>query len=394
MNPLLQPSVQEYLLQNENEDESILLLKKQTIHGVKASLIAQQIIGRKKAKLKIPIYYDTKTILYPPPLHIEQCSSQATATFKASQFSGEKIADLSGGFGVDSALFSSSFQQVSYIEPDQQLFDLAKHNHEALTLFNIKHYNDTAEGFLEKSEALFDLIYIDPSRRDAANKKVFKFSACNPNIVSLIPHLLKITKRVLIKASPLHDIQQGINELQHATEVMVLSVDNECKELLFVLESDSVFDCQIRAVDLDRGGTVKSSFIFQKGEELKAEVNFATPKSYLYEPSASVLKAGPFKLISSRFKIDKLAPNTHLYTSDNLISDFPGKSFQVHAQVKANAKSIGALLGDNKPNITTRNYPLTPEELKKKLKLKDGGDKFIIGCAGQQQKFLLLATKV
>ncbi|MEQ9592722.1 MAG: hypothetical protein RLN86_08995 [Cyclobacteriaceae bacterium] len=394
MNPLLKPEVQDFIRQNENANETALLLRKQPIYGVSASLVAQQIIGRRKAKQKIQQYYDTPSILYPSPVYLEQSSSQATAAFKASKFLGQRAVDLTGGFGVDCFFLSKSFSEASYVEPNSSLFEIALHNHRLLQANNITHFNTTAEAFLESSAKPRDLLYLDPSRRNNLQGRVFRFSQCQPNVLDLLPSMLKIAKQIVIKASPLHDIQLGIKELNMVSAVFVIAVNNECKELLFVLRPDKSEDVSVEAVDLDPLGNTRHRFSSHIWEEEQASCEYSQPAKYLYEPSAAVLKAGAFKLIAQRFGVAKLATNTHLYTSNKIIEDFPGKVFEVVTSLKANPKSFREFLPDNKANIITRNYPLTNAALKKKLKVNDGGEKFIIGCSGESERYLLLATKV
>jgi 16S rRNA G966 N2-methylase RsmD len=395
---IIQPNVQEFILESENADEKKLLLSKKEILGIPSTVIANQISGRRKAKLKLPTWHQTKGIVYHSNLAIEQSSSEATAKFKIAIVkqlikSKHSMADLTGGFGVDSFFLSKLFDQINYVESNKELVEIVTHNHHQLQATNIQHHTQTAEEFLKNTISQFDLIYIDPSRRDENAKKVFRLSDTKPNVVALQTKFFDRTDFILIKASPLLDIQMALKELTNIQKVVVVSVGNECKELLLLATKDLEGEPIIEAVDLTIIGEVNQSLSFQLSEEQSAEIKFSDPLHYLYEPNSAILKSGAFKLVGRRNGIFKLGKNTHLYTSTEFVKDFPGRTWAIE-HINPTEKKLNKLLVDGKANVTTRNYPLTPEELKKKLKLKDGGSKFLIGCSGQHKKFLLLATIV
>lgn len=393
---LLQKNVQEFIEQHAQDDEQQLLLRHKTILDIPASVIAWQISGRRKAKTKIPLYFNSSHIVYPPGLNLEQSSSEETAIFKTSILSDSlaskyKLIDLTGGFGVDSLFFSKIFKQINYVEPNQELLEYAKHNHQTLRAQNIEHINSTAEDFLDSFSGETDCFFIDPSRRTNSNQKVFRLAECEPNIVALLPQLFEHSKHLLVKAAPLLDLQQGLRELKAVRHVWVVSVKNEVRELLFLCEKDFRGDPDITAVNLSSGN---EAFSFKIPEEKITEVDFSDPLNYLYEPNASILKAGAFKMIAKRFSLHKLHPSTHVYTSETLVNDFPGRIFKTEALLKADIKSAAANFPEGKANVITRNYPLTPDELKKKLKLQDGGDRYLIGCSAEKQKFLIAAQRL
>lgn len=390
---LLREDVQRFIKDHEKEDENALVLKRKEILGLPTAEIAQQIVGRRKAKTKLPLYYSTKNIIYPPKLNLEQCSSDKTAQFKASIRSGKLAADLTGGFGIDSYFLSKNFKKVIYIEHNEALLQIAKHNHNMLDSSDIYHQCTTAESFLNINKDHFDLLYIDPSRRSNTNQKVFKFSECSPDVVSLLPALVKTSKSVLIKASPLIDIKQGLTELGYVAKVFVVGFDNECKEVLFLI-GDQTKEPIVEVVDLSEGNSKSGHFAFSLSEEKKSTVLYDEPHGYLYEPTAMMLKAGPFKLVSKRFGLKKLSSNTHLYTADKIIPDFPGRIFKIETFLKSNSKSVHEAIKEGQANIISRNYPLSPSQLKNKLKLKDGGDQFVIGFSGRTKKYLVLASRV
>lgn len=400
LSDLLSSDVQSFIHQHENDDVKQLVLKHKLIHGMPSNIIADQLNGRRKAKEKLPTLYQTKGILYPPGINVEQSSSEKTADYKATIFSqqdaelkNESLVDLSSGFGVDSFFFSKIFKVVHYVEPNQNLLEISKHNHQQLGANNIQHHNTTAEVFLESSKHTFDFAYIDPSRRASGNQKVYSLNDCEPNIVVLQDTIFTKAHSLLIKASPLFDIQQGLKELKYVQQVFVVSVDNECKEVLFLCLKNFTGEPQIVASNILSNNRI-DSFSFEFLKERSIEVSYSEPLSYLYEPNASILKAGAFKTIAKEFKVRKLHPSTHLYTSDHLIQNFPGRIFKVESFVKADPKTLKEFFSEGKANITTRNYPLSVEELKKKTGLKDGGDKFLIGFSGMKAKHLVVATRV
>ncbi len=385
--------VQEYIFAHTNEDEKKLLLKHKFILGLPAVLIVQQIVARKKAATKLPSFYKTKGIVYPPSLNLEQSSSEATAKFKSEIIRreiGEKLkaADLTGGLGIDSFFLCGSAESLDYIEQNAELSNIALHNHSLLTT-KIYHHNKTSEDFFRSNSRSYDFIYIDPSRRDSKARKVFSLSDCTPDITQLLPVLLNHTDFILLKASPLLDIKQGLKELNGVKKVIVVSVANECKELLFLIQKDFGGEPWIETYNLDAEGKIKHAFKFNFSEEGEASSNFSGPLKYLCEPNASILKSGAFKSIGIKFELDKIDTNTHLYTSNDLKTDFPGRIFEIE-QLSFDSK----MLAGRQVNIITRNYPLTPDELKKKLKLRDGGEKFIIAFSGQEKKYLVLAKRL
>jgi hypothetical protein len=393
---LVLPEVQQFILEHEQDDEKKLILKHRTIHHVPSSIIADQISGRKKAKTKLPLYYKSSNIVYPPGLNLEQSSSEETAVFKAMALNSNAgkakiLADLTGGFGVDSYFFSNAFKKVHYIEPNASLLSFARHNHEILQAKNIEYNNSTAEDFIKSYPTKLDCVFVDPSRRNKSNQKVFKLSDCEPDVPVLLPDIFQKTDCLLIKTSPLLDIQQGIKDLKHVEKVWIVSVDNECKELLFLCRGGYSDEPKIIAINLH---TDQLPFEFSMTEEKECVSKFSEPLTYLYEPNASILKAGAFKIVGEEFSLFKLQISTHLYTSPELIQNFPGRIFKIIRPVKPDPKTLKEIFTEGKANVITRNYPLSPEELKKKTKLKDGGELYLIGFSGQKEKYLTAATRI
>lgn len=398
---LLSNEVQSFIQKHQHDDTHQLLLKYKTVNNIPISSIVDQIIGRKKASEKLPSWYHHPDTIYPPSLNIEQASSEQAATLKINildkelggRLQDKTIIDLTGGFGVDSFKFSQAFKHVHLVEPNINLLEVTKHNLRNFGVTNISYHNATAEQFLHSlpEDTRTDMIYIDPSRRTNGNKKVFSLRDCEPDVVKLQEKMGQITDCWLVKCSPLLDIDTGLKQLSYGKKVFVLSIHNECKELLFYCDKKTNFGIFIEAIDLK---DTEQPFSFLLSDERTAEVHYAEPLKYLYEPNAAILKAGAFKMIASVFDIYKLHPNTHLYTSDNLISNFPGRIFELVSTAKSDRKEISFFFPERKANVITRNYPLSVEALRKKISLKEGGDRYLIACSGIKKKYLLVANRL
>jgi hypothetical protein len=396
---LLQKEVQQFITEHEHADSRNIALNQKEIAGVAAAVLAAQIAARKKTQSKIPIYYQTSNIIYPPSLNLEQSSSQATALFKAhlvkSLFPGKEIqlADLTGGFGIDSFFLSKSCHSLWHVEPNKALQEIAEHNHKQLGAATIQYVNSTAEEFLKSNTLAFDLLYIDPSRRKE-NQRVHNLSDCIPNVPDLQKTLIEQAEYLFIKTSPLLDIHAVLKTISFVKAVFVVAVENECKEVLYLSQRNFSGPPLIEAIDLTSEGVVKNSFPFTFEQESETIPEFSDPLTYLCEPNAAVLKAGAFKSIAHTFDLLKIHRNTHLYTSSLPVKDFPGRVFRIEQLVRADVKELHALLPDQKVNVITRNYPLSAEQLKNKLKLKDGGEKYLIAFSTEHKKMVLLCSRL
>ena len=392
---------EKYFVQaNLHGDVSALALKLGRFSDVNARLVLQQIAGYQAIEQKIPSWYKHSDLLFPPSLSLEQCSSEATAEYKHQLV--EKLpdihcmADLTGGFGVDCFFLAKGLEKVLYVERQAELCDLAKNNFEVLGLKQIQVVQgdgvEVVKAFTKKN---FDLIFLDPARRDNKGGKVVALSDCEPDLTLLKPLLLENAKYVLVKLSPMLDISLALKSLPETVEVHVVSVDGECKELLFLLKSGSSPEFpQINCVNI-RSKDEDQLFRFKKGEELSAECVYAeTPGSYLYEPNASLLKAGAFSILTQAFDVKKLHPNSHLYTSDQLIPNFPGRAFQIESVFPFHPKDLKMQLGGiQKANITVRNFPNTVAEIRKKTKLREGGDVYLFATTLLDEKKVLISCK-
>lgn len=350
--------------------------------------IINQINGMQRAKKKLPAFYNNDKIVYPSPLSLEQCSSEETAIYKSSLVEGDSMIDLTGGFGVDSYYFSKKFDKAHYVEPNPALFKVVNDNFKQLSANNIKTHLATAEEFIDKWDEKVDLVYIDPSRRDES-KRVFKLEECTPNIVALLPAILSFTNKVLIKTAPLLDIKQGIKDLPYVSKVIVVSVKNECKEVLFLVEKNAPANVLVNCVNL---ATNQPPFSFSFLDE-STTPEYAAPLHYLYEPNSSILKAGGFNSVGKYFNLKKIAKNSHLYTSDVLVADFPGRVFKIEDSCSYNLKEFKKL-GIKQANITTRNFSDSVDRVKKKLKLTDGGSNYLFSTTDLNNKsVILICTK-
>jgi hypothetical protein len=396
----LTPEEQEFIASHLTDDPASLLLRQKTNSGLRLREIAAQLTARQKARHKLPSWYAHPALIFPPPLSVEQASSERTAAYKASLLnqpdtpSGKPnlLIDLTGGMGVDAAAFAEQANQVIYVESQANLAELAAYNLPRLGATNIEFRSDNGLHFLQNFDGYADWIYLDPARRDSRGGKVVRLEDCEPPIADWYDLLLVKAKQLLIKTSPLIDIEASLRTLKGVTDVYVVGVDNECKEVLFVLSNESVEDVRVTAVNL-RSKAVDEHFRFVRAAEKQVNILFGPPDRYLYEPNSSILKAGAFRAVADGFKLTKIAPNSHLYTSNTLVDHFPGRVFEVIDTCKPDRKSVRTLVPDRKANLTIRNFPESVEALRKKLELTDGGDTYIFATTLLDGSKRLLITQ-
>jgi predicted O-methyltransferase YrrM len=389
---LTSPEAKKFIEQNKDVPVEELLLRERKKNSVHTPMLIAQIEGRSKAQKKLPSWSMVPDLIYPVKLSMEQCSSERTASYKAGLVSGSLLADLTGGFGVDTAAFAQAVEEVVYVEQNEELAAIAAHNFLQLGQDNIRVVTGASELFLQQSSDAFDWLYIDPARRKEGNK-VVRFADCTPDITALTTLFWEKTKGVLVKTSPLMDIDQAVRELSCVKEVHIVAVDNECKELLFVLDQNAAENSlKLTAVNI-RSSKPTEVFSFYKTEEQEAEVAYHAPQKYLYEPNAALLKAGAFKLPAVRMGLYKLHASSHLYTSEQLAENFQGRVFEVYDQVKYTKKDLQAALPEGRANITVRNFPDSVADIRKKTGLRDGGDVYIFATRDWQQKPVLLLTR-
>ena len=360
----------------------------------------QQVEGRQRTHDKLPTFAQIEDWWYPVRLSCEQCSSEATARYKAAIIRqlGEKqdiLIDLTGGYGVDTYFLSEQTTQAHYVERNEELCRIAQHNFQIANK-PIHVHNTSAEDFLAQyplagsvsSDVKKEVVvYLDPARRDAHGGKVFRIEDCEPNIIRILPSLRAISNTILIKFSPMLDITSALQSLGNEWDVHVVALHNEVKEIIFITGNN-----RIHAVNILHEGN--DQFSFTRSEEKSALCAMADCIcEYIYEPNAAIIKAGAFRLVSERYQLHKLDHNTHLYTADQLIEDFPGRVWKVIAQPIKNQRDIAAL-GIQRAAILTRNYPLTPEELRKKFKVQESDSHFLIGARIATKPTLILAERI
>ena len=372
----LSEDTQRFILEHQKDDVRSLALQASKYPQVDMPTAITQISGRQIAAEKIPSWKELDTIWYPRHLSMEQCSSELTARYKASLIQGGSLTDLTGGFGIDCAFLAAGFRTATYVERQDDLCEIAAHNFPVLGLSHIHVKNEDGVNYLREMEPV-DCIFIDPARRNENGGKIVAIKDCEPDVVELEELLLKKADRVMIKLSPMLDLSQALKELAHTQEVHIISVNNECKELLIVLGKEVIDKVFIHCVNLTSSGA--QHFTFTREQERDCECIYAEQiGKYLFEPNASLLKAGAFRILTSSFPIYKLHPNSHLYTSNEPVESFPGRVFRITGQYSLNKKEIKELLADvKKANIAIRNFPSTVDELRKRLKLKDGGSVYL-----------------
>lgn len=388
---------QQFILKHESDDIRQLALKAKSYPGIDMSIAIKQIAGRQIAKHKIPSWNQCENIIYPKHLSMEQCSSEATALYKAALCKGDILIDLTGGLGVDFSFMAKNHKQAYYIETQYELTELAQCNFNTLNLNQSKVIQDDAVSFLNSFDGIADTIFIDPARRNDTGKKTVLIEDCTPNLLEIDNLLTTKAQRVIIKLSPMLDITHALNSLSNVTEVHIISVNNECKELLFIkdkVRKDE--DIQLICINL-LTNKKDESFTFIKAEENTSSISHTDePKRYLYEPNSSILKAGAYRSLGTRYGLMKLHPNSHLYTSDTLIDSFPGRKFQIKEVISPNKKEIKAHFKDiTQANIATRNYPFSVADIRKQTKLKEGGTDYIFATTlANEKKVLILCQKV
>lgn len=357
-------------------------------------LVSNQLLFLEKLPNKMPQWEAFTGLLAPSRVSFEQSSSEFTGNFKTSILNGKKGIDLTGGFGIDSFHLSQNLDSFIYIEQNTELSEVVDYNFKLLGLKNIEIKNTTIEEFLLKSPNKFDFVFLDPARRNDQNKKMVGIEDCQPNLLEIKDQLLSISPVILVKYSPLLDLSISINQLKNIHKIFILAEKNEVKEVLFLIKNTEEFNPEIECVNLNSKNIVER-FNYYYDEEKTAESNLSEPKAFLYEPNAAILKAGAFKQIGTKLNLNKLGVHSHLYTSATELVNFPGRSFKIIKIMNFDKKKIKAALESEKANITCRNFPLKPEEIRKKIGIKDGGDQYLFFTEDKnKQKVVILCDKL
>ena len=425
---MLNEATRQFVCQHSDDDVRRLALQAHATPDVDLPMALDQIRGRQTARQKLPSWAAIDGIVYPPHLSMEQCSSEQTAQYKAqllarllqSEFSMKSaknidFIDLTGGFGVDFVAMAQAVSEFSgksndarqsrffYVERDRHLCDLARYNFPLLGLPDVEIVCDTAENFLYSSSFLVPpsskIIFVDPARRDAHGQRTYALADCTPNVLQILDELLKIADFIVLKLSPMLDWHRAVEELKTVSEVHIVSVANECKELLLVIQKKAqktrifcVNDQQTFSYEVENN---------EKTVPCIAETASLSEKNRLFVPNSSVMKAGCFAELCDRFRLAPLAPNSHLFvktdeseSSDEKIDDFPGKIFQISAISSMNKHDLRDHFKEiDRANIATRNFPMKPEDLRRRLKLREGGDNFIFATTLANGKHVLILCK-
>lgn len=385
---------------NEHLDDDVRTLALQACRNkdVDLSWALNQIQGWQTARYKLPSWAAIDGLVYPPHLSMEQCSSEQTALYKCGILKRLPLAcrktliDLTGGFGVDFSYMAKCCDNAVYIELQEHLCETARHNFGLMELNHVCVIQGDAEEVLREltTEPASTLLYLDPARRDINSSRTYAIADCSPNVLELLPELFKASSHMLIKLSPMLDWHKAVSDLgSHVAEVHIVSVKNECKELLILLSADHEGEPNIHCVNDNQSLTYTPSQ--DKGTPLIAD---KIKYNYLYEPNAAIMKAGCFAILSRRYPVSSIALDSHLFVSAEIIVDFPGRKFVITDITTMNKKELAsALNGLTCANIAVRNFPMSAQELRKRLRLADGGDTYIFGTTSASGQHVIYLCK-
>lgn len=390
------PEEQDFILQHQQHDVAQLMLQAGRYPHLPVQELVQQIKARQKATQKLPTWVQHPQAVFPVALSVEQSSSEETAAYKASLVSGKLLVDLTGGFGVDSLYFARRFAQVVHVEQNQELQEVAEYNFGLLGAANIQSINATAEDFLQTFEGKADVLYLDPARRGHHEQKLHLLQDCEPDVLHLLPLLFQKADAILLKTSPMLDIEQALQELAQVVQVWVVALQNEVKEVLYFIQpaAPTPADVPRTAVNLLLNAEPQL-LTFTRAQEDAASPIYADPLAYVYEPNAAILKAGAYRFLAQHLQLSKLHPNSHLYTSAQLLPHFPGRSFRCLGVSRYNKKELLKHLPEKKANITVRNFPESVADIRRKTGIKEGGHTYLFFTTDRHQKpVVLICEKV
>lgn len=394
----LSPEIKLFIREHFNEDTNRLMLSASRYPEMNVPFAVDQILARRQIREKLPSWYAYEDLIFPSRISAEQCSSEQTAFYKQGLLKGNSFCDLTGGLGVDCYYFAKKARSATYIERYPAYCEAARHNFDVLGAAHIRIIQADVREIVQSLQA--DTFYIDPARRSKDNKRAFALADCEPDILQLKPILLENTQRLIIKISPMADLEETLRLLPETREIHILSVRNECKELLFLLENHATEyqpeKVRVYAVNLLKDKEMPA-FVFDIEEEKNAPLlTTDVVADYLYEPHAALLKSGAFKLIANRYGLRKLHRHSHLYTSSHFVPDFPGRCFAVEEILEFSGKLLKQLSRQlPQANLTTRNFPLTVAGLRKRSVIKEGGDIYLFATTlANEQKILIKTHKV
>ncbi len=394
---------EQYIREHRTDDVRKLALASHP-QGIDIQYALTQISGWQAARAKVPLWADTEGIVYPKHLSLEQCTSQYIAQYKATFIesllgSGFKLADITGGMGVDCFFISRSASQVYYNEMSADLCDCARANFKVLGRPEIEISCCTAEDFISRLEPdSLDLIYLDPARRGDAGRKLVSISDCQPDTVALQDDLLSIAPNVMVKLSPMLDVSKALTELHNVSNVFIIGLEGECKEITLLMQRDFDAEPVITAVDIKANGTPEIAVSSAKSTDNALPLPITDPQqlqpgTYISEPSAPYMKSALFRTIASQTATALLHPDTHLFWSKEKPESFPGRTFRIEGIIPFDKRSLSALT-KTQANLSVRNFPEPAPQLQSRLKLRDGGPRYLIATTlADSRRILLDLTK-
>lgn len=372
----------QFIKKNKNKSLAAVALQLSGNQTINRELVLNQINGLQKVGGKLPSWKD-KDLLFPAKVSLEQCSSEATARYKATIAQGDRLIDGTGGFGTDTFFLSENFKSAEHFELNSELSEIVKHNFSTLGRKNVQFHNANSIEFLKENELKVDWIYLDPARRDESQKKVFLIQDCTPDVKEHLDLLLSRADNILVKLSPIMDIKAVANQLRNISQFWVIAVKNEVKELLFHIGKEDLGkeDILLTCIDL-QSETLENTASFSGNiSEMTLHAPIGKPSQYLYEPGRAILKAGLQDKLSLDFSLQKLEHNSNFYTSSDLKEDYPGRVFKIEHQIKAKAKIIKKHLSNGKANVIARNFPMKASQIYEKFKIVPGGDVYLIATS-------------
>ena len=388
------PKEKAFVEANCDANVSELALKIRPKDGLRTILVLRQIAGKQAMKRKMPLWADNPDIVYPIHLSVEQCSSQFTACYKreilqrlCSNIANNNFADLTSGFGVDFSVMSEGFAHKYYVERNRELCNIAEHNFRVLGMQNYTVLCTNGMDYIQNTPLHFGAIYIDPARRSESGSKIVHIQDCEPNVLEYMDVVTQKADVVIIKLSPMLDISECMLKLKNIAEIHVVAAHNECKEIIVVLKNSLENTTPIIYASADNADTIK----FTKSDEQSIRPQIADRVGegmWLYEPNPAIMKAGAYNTLAQLFALQPISVNSHLYVSDTYVEKFPGRSFKIVGTGTAkNFKNI------KQANITVRNFPMKADELRKKLKIKDGGDIYLFATTLANGSKILIETR-
>jgi hypothetical protein len=388
---ILNSDIQEFIDQHIGIKITDLALQKNPFPAVEWVAILQQIEAKTKAKDKLPTWFQTKNCIYPSKISVEQTSSEKTAEYKAGLLSGNSLIDLTGGFGVDDFYFAKKIKKVAHCEINRDLSAVVQHNLKELGVNNIDCYTGDSLEILQTLNTKWDWIYIDPSRRNEAKGKVFMLKDCLPNVPENLDLFFENSEKILIKTAPLLDISAGLSELKNVKAIHIIALENEVKELLWELHKGYSGAISLKTANISRDKIETFEFVLDQNS---TQPDYDLSKKYLYEPNSAIMKSGGFDEVGVFYNLKKLQKHSHLYTSEELI-DFPGRIFEIQQWIPYAKKEMKIHLENSKGNITTRNFPETVEKIRKKWKIKEGGNSYCFFTTDMNNdKIVLICAKI